>query len=319
MKDRLSRPVLTEATDITDHSFTANWLPVEGAKEYALEIREILPDSINPIVLDEDFSLMQDEDYPKSSIEEISKNLNDYCHVKGWTGEELYASNGYVRVGSYGKSGRITTPEMDLTDNEGVFTVAFKAISYPGKKVSYTVSHTNSAGIVFNTFDLKADKNEQFVRLVFDGGTENSKISFSTKNERLFINDIRIVKGDVDSMGVVTAGPKGWRIDDIADTKCLVDGLVLERTYYYKVFALATEGMTGSLPSAEQQVTTAYNTAVEKIIDSGIRKIISVRYYDVTGRLLSKPSEGVTIRHITYSDGSQESVKLVRMSKDSSH
>ena len=310
MKDRLSRPVLTEATEVTDHSFTANWLPVEGAQYYAIDVRELLPDSLNPIVLDEDFSLMKEADYPNSGYTDISRQLSDYCHRSGWSGADVYPSNGYVRIGSYGKSGTLTTPALDLTEQDGAFTVAFHGVSYPGKKVSYTVSHVDDAGHVLQTVDLKADKNEQWTLLSFRNGTAHSRISFATKNERFFLNDVRIVKGEVDSAMVANAGPKAWTVDSIADNHCLVDGLVSNRTYLYKVYALATGGMTGSLPSTEQQVTTEQNTAIYDAKMDANRHILSVDYYDLAGRRVSKSTQGIIIRRIIYSDGTCRIIKL---------
>ena len=309
MKDRLARPVLTEATNITDHSFTANWLPVEGAELYRLDVREVLPDSLNPIVLDEDFSLMKDEDYPKSGFTDISSKLDDYCHQSGWKGSEVYPSNGYVRFGGYGMSGSLTTPKLDLTEQDGNFTVAFHGVSYPGKKVSYTVSHVDDAGNVLQTVDLKADKNEKWTSLSFQNGTAHSRISFATKNERLFLNDVRIVKGEVDSASVASAGPKSWAVDSVADHYCVVDDLVPNRTYIYKVYALATGGMTGSLPSAEQQVTTERQTAIHDNKADAYRHILSIDCYDLAGRKVTKHTCGVVIRRIIYSDGTCRTIK----------
>jgi hypothetical protein len=215
-----------------------------------------------------------------------------------------------VRIGSYGKSGTLTTPALDLTEQDGAFTVAFHGVSYPGKKVSYTVSHVDDAGHVLQTVDLKADKNEQWTLLSFRNGTAHSRISFATKNERFFLNDVRIVKGEVDSAMVANAGPKAWTVDSIADNHCLVDGLVSNRTYLYKVYALATGGMTGSLPSTEQQVTTEQNTAIYDAKMDANRHILSVDYYDLAGRRVSKSTQGIIIRRIIYSDGTCRIIKL---------
>ncbi len=310
MKDRLARPVLTEATDITDHSFTANWLPVDGAELYRMEVREVLPDSLNPIILDEDFSLMQDAEYPNSGYTDVSRDLSDYCHTPGWTGTDVYLSNDYVRLGSYGKSGSLTTPWMNLTEEDGVFTVSFHAVSYPGKKVSYTVSHVDDAGHTLQSVDLKADKNERFVCLTFQGGTSQSRVTIATKNERLFLNDIRVLRGEADSTAVVNAGPKSWAVDSIAHTSYTLDGLASSRTYLYNVSAMPAGGMTGSLPSDEKQVTTEIQTVVSPMVASPVRRVKTVAYYDLSGRRLTAPVPGLFIRQVIYSDGTKEYQKI---------
>jgi len=46
--------------------------------------------------------------------------------------------------------------------------------------------------------------------------------------------------------------------------------------------------------------------------DSANRQVVAVRYYDLTGRLLSQPADGITIRQTIYSDGTSSSVKLMK-------
>lgn len=315
MKDRLARPLLGEPTDITDRSFQMNWMAVDGAVGYNLAVREILPDELNPILLDEDFSLMQENDYPKSGFDDLSDDCDDYFHQLGWQGSELYASNGYVRVGSYGKDGMLTTPVVQQPDDEETLTLQFRAVSYPGKKVNYTVELLDAdSGETIQTESLKGDKNEKDVHLVYMQCPERIRFRFSTSKERLFLNQVRILKGDVDSADVWNAGPKAWAIDSIESTSQVVSGLEAERTYICSVIALASEGMTSSLPSEEISVTTKERSSIPTYLQEQdkYRKVVSVDYFDLSGRVLRFSADGFVIRKETYDDGSASFRKVLK-------
>lgn len=313
MKDRLKRPVLLPPSDITHHSFRANWQAVDDAVGYSLSVRELLPDSLNPIVFDEDFSLMQDEDYPKSGFQTIDRDIADYVRQPGWQASEVYASNGYVRIGSYGKSGSLSTPAVSLTGADGRSTLAFHAVSYPNKKVSYTVRIADAdTDVPFATFDLKADKHEQGVLLQLDGAPVRSRITFETLKERLFLNDVRVLNCLADSAAVWSAGPRQWTIDSIVGTSYVVEGLDSCRTYFYAVTALAGGGLTSSLPSAEQQVVTdPLLSGVHLAEGSSAASVVSESWYDLSGRRVAPTARGVVVRRLTYSDGTVEHRKLL--------
>ena len=311
MLDRLARPVMLAPTDVTDHSFQLNWEPVEGAVGYDLSLREVLPDSLNPIVLDEDFSLMDDDAYPKSGYQTIEQSLDDYCHQPGWQGSDIYASNGYVRIGSYGKSGWLQTPSVTTDDADGWLTAAFRAVSYPGKKVSYTVSLTDAGtGDVIASHDLKADKNETHVLLCFQSSA-SVRLRISTRNERLFLSSVRMLSGLADSTEVWTAGPRQWTVDSITATSYVADSLESSRTYVYSLVALATGGLTSSLPTVEQQVTTCsvQSVGIQSAGGTVARQPVTTDCYDISGRRATPSSHGLVIIRRIYSDGSTEYVK----------
>jgi M6 family metalloprotease-like protein len=312
MKDRLRRPVLTEATDITDSSFVANWESVDDAVAYRLNMNEILPDSLNPLVVDEDFSGMTEGAYPKSGTTNISETMETYMKNSGWYGTELYSCGGYLRIGGYGVSGSLTSRSYDMSAQNGTATVAFHAVSYPGKKVSFNVSLTDmNTGNVINTYSLKADKTEKFYRLVFNNCTNLTRITISTDKERLFLNDLKVLEGDLDSVAVMTAGPKSWVIDSIVGNSVKVTGLVSNRTYTYNVNALSKDELRSSLSSDTQQVTTAFNTGIVNVQNTASRKIVAVTYHDISGRSVSSIHSGMVIRTTIYDDGTRETNKYI--------
>ena len=266
MRDQLQRPQLAEPTDIKENAFTANWKAVEGAGNYQITVNEVLPDSLNPIVLDEDFSKFTTGDYPKSGYTDISEAMDNYTHTQGWYGNELYEAGGYVRIGSYGKSGKLSSPLLDLSGEGGQATVAFHAVSYPGKKVSYKVQlYDTSLSQVLEEKELKADRNETAVSLNFTKGSARCKVVITTEGERLFLNDLRVLKGTVDADSAWNAGPKSWTARDIADTHYTVTGLAAQRSYIYFVETMPHNGLRGSLPSTPDTVTTTAATYLHNV------------------------------------------------------
>lgn len=311
MKDRLHRPLLDTPQDITSNSFIARWNPVDEASAYRIKMQEILPDSLNPLVDKEDFSDMTEGGNWLSGTTNIADNLDSYMKHSGWHGTDLYPCGGYLRMGSYGRSGSLESPAFDLSSGDGTFTLAFHAISYPGKSVNYTVSYTDMiTGKIIKTVSLKANHIENYHRLVFTGGTKRSRISIATNNERLFLNDLVIAKGDMDSVEIASAGPKNWVVDSIAGTSCKIENLVSNRTYQYSVQALSKDELRSSLYSDVKSVTTVVSLGIEEGLStpSGIR---TVKYYDLSGREISRPQRGVVICRTVYNDGSMKTSKKV--------
>lgn len=52
---------------------------------------------------------------------------------QGWYGSKIYQSGGYMQVGFYGQNGMLRSPVFEFADCNGYATMAFNAVSYPGK------------------------------------------------------------------------------------------------------------------------------------------------------------------------------------------
>ncbi|MGI6223824.1 MAG: M6 family metalloprotease domain-containing protein [Prevotella sp.] len=280
MHDKLRRPVLNDPTDITDHSFTASWNAVDEAIGYRLTVDEVLPDSLNPILIDEDFSGMTEGTYPKSDVTDISEEMDSYTKESGWYGTDVYSCGGYVRIGSYGKSGMLYTPLV--TPKYDSLTVAARVRSYTGKSVSYTVQLMIEAqgSTQSQTFKSRGTENEVVIRFAMDEGVEN-RIVFTTNNERLFIDDIRVLDGYIDSAEVWTINPEQWVFDSLTTTQQTVTGLLPARTYRYSVIALDSVELKNSLSSNVMEVTTLSTAdAIQSTAET-------VSGWSVSGRLLT--------------------------------
>lgn len=312
MKDRLLRPAALKLKELTDSTLALEWEAVDEAVAYRLNVREVLPDSLNPVVASEDFAAMKLGGYPKSDYENIAGQLDQYLTQTGWTGEELYQSGGYVRVGSYGTNGRLTSPLYDFTRAEGRFTLSLRLVSYPGKTVSYTVKALNAAGETLETVSLKANKTEGEVVLPFVCGTEPVQLEIATQQERIFLNDLRIVLDTVAAPEVWTVGPKAWVVDSIADTHCTVYGLSPATTYELTLQALAAEELMNSLPSDPLTVLTTQTPTALRPAENHPERVATVGYYDLSGRPCPPTQKGVVLRRTRLQDGTLRTEKLLR-------
>ena len=136
------------------------------------------------VVLYEDFSAITD-----SSTTTITNSLDNYTQMPGWTGDWVYPSTGKVKVGKSAVAGFIQTPPLDLSDNNGQFTVTFDAKAWSGDATSlivevngvpYTMEGLSTS--TFNTFSLD-----------FSGGTSATTIKFQGFQDnrgRFFLDNV---------------------------------------------------------------------------------------------------------------------------------
>ena len=143
------------------------------------------------VVLNEDFSAITD-----SSSQTITNSLDQYTQMPGWTGDWVYPSNGKVKVGKSAEAGFIQTPALDLTGNNGQFTVTFDAKAWNNDATSlivdvngtpYTVDGLSTT--TFNTFTLQ-----------FSGGTATTQIKFQgyqASHGRFFLDNVIVTSQEI--------------------------------------------------------------------------------------------------------------------------
>ena len=286
MHDRYLPVELYDVTDITDHSFTANWEPAPESEGYRVDVTEILPEEENPVIVEEDFASMDEFEYPKSGYDEISGDLDYYTKYPGWTGESLYESGNCVRVGGYGVNGYLATPLFDASSDEKI-TLALRTQGYPGKSVNVAVELCDEEGTALEAYTYKGNKDlvENVWNFTNLQGARTIKIS--TTNERVFVHDMRILHGCVAPEDVWTVGPKSWSVFAEADNYCVGDGLRPEHSYFFNVITLAEEELKCSQPSETMYVTTLPGTGVEAI-DADSNQ--DAAYFDLMGRKVDNPS-----------------------------
>ena len=152
------------------------------------------------IVLSEDFSGVADTNTS------IGLHLDDYTQIPGWTGNWVYSSTQKVRVGKSGEGGFIMTPELDLSGNNGGFTVTFDVKAWNNDQtrmyvevngVDYLVEGLSTTQ--FNTFTLE-----------FTGGTTATTVKFKSyqnSKARFFLDNILVISqlAGPDTIGPVLA------------------------------------------------------------------------------------------------------------------
>jgi M6 family metalloprotease-like protein len=299
MRDRLNSPKHLWASDIEDRAFTLHWKAVAEAIAYRIDLSEQLCDEENPVLLDEDFSLMGGDSYPKSGFTDISGQLDEYTHKKGWTGNDVYEAGGYVRLGSYGTTGILTTPAVNTAAD--TLTLALRCQSYPGKSVSYTVTLTGTEPA--QSYSLKATKTaeDQLLRFTATSG-RRVQASITTSRERLFIDHLRLFKDTIDADMAWMETETRWTVDSIrpeaidAPSWCIT-GLKPQHLYTVMVTALADDANRTSAPSEAFSVNTTGNsgedtTNIATAVDSPQWRRVC---YDLQGRRMQKPGKGVYI------------------------
>lgn len=106
---------------------------------------------------------------------------------QGWYGSKIYQSGGYMQVGFYGQNGMLRSPVFEFADCDGYATMAFNAVSYPGKTVNYTISLTDpDTQATIQKHSLKANKTESEVVIYFKNVPQKPTLSLRpTKNAHI--------------------------------------------------------------------------------------------------------------------------------------
>ena len=252
MKDRFISPEDINVSEYGKDWFTASWTPVDEAESYRIDIREILSESLNAVIIDENMDGMNDGKYPNADMSDISEKLDSYMSAEGWSGSVLLSAGGYLQLGRYGEAGWLQSPIITMPDGLNSATLALQVVSYPGKSLNFTVEIVDaSTYATVAQFTEKANKTEKDVVFNIENLPSHFFVKISTANERLFINAIRLLKGDVAEDSVWTAGASKWSIEDIKTPSYKIEGLTPGGVYAFTVTTSAGNGLHASLPSSE--------------------------------------------------------------------
>lgn len=298
MANSVGRPVALEATDLYREQFTAHWTPASLASHYSLYLYRLDTLLTRPIAISENFDAFTAGSYDNPDVTELENNLENYMQQEGWTGSRICQAGGMARLGGLNTSGSLTTPVLDLSRNEGWYTVIVKAQGASGKSPVFTVS----AGDCSAKHRLSATQKEYLY--LMHGGTTETQVTFSVNKERAFIDEIIIKRGDARSehpdATIINVSPAVdipsfddmeadldftetllFSIDQITDTCVVVGNLESDRTYLYAV--------TGWQGEAESELSNLVSVTLLSSMESGIETIsndhnpIEDRIYDLQG------------------------------------
>lgn len=145
-------PVVSQATDVTETSFIANWEAVEGAEEYNVELYKVTEAADGS----GDAATLLSEDFVgcTKTNTDISATIDDCTATSGWTGKYVYSEGGVLRVGSSKNAGTLSTPIFNAT---GEVSLSFSAALYNSTDtgVKLTVSMKDATGATLASKDVE--------------------------------------------------------------------------------------------------------------------------------------------------------------------
>ncbi len=139
----VSQPVVSEATNVTENGYTANWTSNKKVDYYRIEQIQkntITEDTENYDILYEDFSKVTSEfkeaDISDGFIEQGEytsdyRPIDDLTHIAGWKASSTQRVEGWLGGMASGVdgaiAGAIVTPTIDLSHNDGECNVTIRA------------------------------------------------------------------------------------------------------------------------------------------------------------------------------------------------
>lgn len=141
------------------------------------------------IFFQEDFSTIT------NSNTEITDNLNDYTAVPGWTGGKVYTYTGKIKMGSSSGLGWVMTPAIDLSGDDGEFTLSFDATAWNGDSTTLKVYVDETLYLVRGLNNSNDYDNLDHFILNLTGGTATTKIKFEGNQSgkgRFFLDNVVI-------------------------------------------------------------------------------------------------------------------------------
>lgn len=277
----LSIPEIAAPTDISADSFTANWMPVEGATSYTLEVETMTDEEGLATVLAEDFSGFQGV-----SLDAFITNsvVNGYTQTNGWAVSNLYGTgDAFVRIGAYGNSGYLMTPAID--SKPGVLVIEFCAAYYgtDESNIAVTVLSEDNQIIAAKTLPLTADS--ATYSLTFTDVPCGCRVKFASiaRQKRIKLYNVNIM----DMSGFAS---KVTDIPGITTTSYTFMPIKSEQ-YYYRVRAVCNDGMSEWSEWMDVDIASSIdNTAIPLFAET------KGRIYDLTGRRMQcVPRYGIYI------------------------
>ena len=226
-----SDPVLLDADNISDTSFTARWTddtPAADVLSYDLQVN--INDGSGPTLLNE-------EDLSSGNVTNWTKSTSGTYNDA--------SNNGGLRLGTTNAIGSITSPELDLSS--GTVTVKVNCKYYGSdSSAQLKVSVLNASGTTLTSTTispLTSSMADYSVKLT-GSFTSSSKIKLEnvTKGKRVVVSNVKVYDGDATASNApIRASESGdansRTITGITNKYYTVTGLTAGATYDFKVRA----------------------------------------------------------------------------------
>ena len=285
----LPTPELAMPTDISETSFTANWLLVEGAASYTLQVEAITGEECLATVLSENFSGF----VSARADGTISTSIVDrYTQTPGWEVYGLYGMEDVsVRVSSSTVPGYMMTPVIE--NKEGTLMVEFDAAYYETDGSSVVVSVLNGNQTVA-TETIPLTNSRATYSCTFEDVPSGCRVKFAStsKRKRFYLYNINIM----DMSGV---GSKVSTYEGLTTTAYTVEVPEVD-TCYYRVKAVGGGGTSEWSDWMQVDIASPINEISGEIVNSKEKTVNSKssnrKCYGLSGyRLQRAPQHGFYI------------------------
>lgn len=271
--ESLDAPKATAATAVTGNSFTANWEAVTDAIRYAVTLSstETLKADALVKVLDEDFCNVTKGTLTSIEFGNTQEDLDAYTHDSGWWGAGHAFAAGYMVLAPYSGAATLTTPQMDLSSSEGVFTLNLKMAEgaygryYTGGKLTVNLYDTDpnvdgfsgtpleSKEVTFNSTTF-SDYAVTFTKGV---ATSYVQISYSYNNNyKVFIDEMNIEQQK-------QAGDKITKVVEIEETEDTHYDFTIDSPKDNAVYSYFVQAIAETVEEGE--IVDLYSSASNKI------------------------------------------------------
>ena len=276
----LQAPAVAEPVILSAEAFDANWVAVDGATSYNLQVQEASDVPGFASIISEDFSGFTDINVDASIA---SSTLERYTQQSGWTSSYIYGTgSAAVRLSAAKASGYIITPTMENV--AGDLQVEFDAAYYSSDGSSVVVSVlSGSQAVATQTVALSAER--QTYSLTFEDIPAGCRVKFASTGagKRFFLHrvDIRDMSG-TDGTVTTYTGLTGTSYT-VPTTGALL--------YYYRVQAVCDDGVSDWSDWTEVNIPDA----IRGVNADGTASAGAV--FDLSGRRLPQvPRQGLYIR-----------------------
>lgn len=265
------------------------------------------------VVLEEDFSLVGAD-----SNHSVYNNLDQYTQIPGWTGNWVYTSTEKLRVGKSSAGGFLMTPALNLSGNNGSFTVTFdvKAWSASNECTNMYVLVVNGTDSVVETVNGLSTSQFQTITLPFTGGANGTKIKFKSYQEtkaRFFIDNIVITS--VES-GPDTIAPHISSVNPSSNLLAVAFNEALDPTSAQNANNYALDNNI-SITSATMSGNTVSLAVSPALVEGNSYTLLVSNVADVAGNVMTAP-ESITFTYGVSPDFQMANIAQLRTKLDCS-
>lgn len=318
----LDAPEALPASEVGENYFQAEWNDVENADGFVLDVQRVakLKADKNVVLAKEDFSFLFEGTVQSPVYPALQEYLDEYTYDKGWYAYGHLYAQGLLGLAPFSSNpATLTSPMLSLASNGGKFTV--KA------RMGATSAGVYTAGevITINLYDGETLVESKQVTLAeglndytveFTKGTAQSYVEFSyaSTTKRAWIDELEINQ-DKKAGEEIVSNFLSAQLGKLFTYR--VYGSFDEGVCYrYSVRAFVNTVVGGALdklysPSSNViEVSKEEPSSVDDV--TAAKTVASVRYYDLAGRAIDAPAQGISIAVTTYTDGTTSSAKVMK-------